>query len=245
MIPNPTQSGKVPAITPVYWTLALAAATLAETAGRSGAAALNLDEHQTLGLLALAFAISLMGQWTARTFRPWLYWTTMLGATLLGNAVADQARSLSTLTEPALIALGVCLLATILAFWKLISGHISPSRPQHRDEPLYWMAILISETLGTLLGDWTAHAWGNERPFLLLGLGAIAAILYTRTSLSRTVLFCSTLVLLRPFGADIGELLGNPLALGGFDMSHLSASVSALVFMALVLAGFRQQTRPV
>ncbi|MGP4854845.1 hypothetical protein ACTXP3_27135, partial [Klebsiella pneumoniae] len=77
-------------------------------------------------------------------------------------------------------------------------------------ELLYWGAILVSNTLGTALGDFLADSSGlGFAGGALLIAGAIALIVaaYYLTGISRVALFWMAFVLTRPLGATGGDLL--------------------------------------
>jgi uncharacterized membrane-anchored protein len=100
-----------------------------------------------------------------------------------------------------------------------------------RVEWFYWTTILLSQTLGTALGDWVA---GDDRGGLGLGYEVGAAIfgaglvvvglLWLWPRVSRTMLFWVAFVLTRPLGATLGDLLDKPVAQGGLHFSRFYAS---------------------
>lgn len=67
------------------------------------------------------------------------------------------------------------------------------------------------------------------------------AVLYYRTSISRTGLFWGAFVLTRPLGAVVGDFPDKPLAKGGLALSRYSASAALLVLIILLLFKFPQQ----
>jgi uncharacterized membrane-anchored protein len=101
-----------------------------------------------------------------------------------------------------------------------------------RAEVFNWAAILLSNTLGTALGDYLADASGlgflGSAALIGATLAAIA-LAYAFTRLDRVPLFWVAFVLTRPFGATLGDLLTKPSAKGGLDLGTVGTS--------LVLAG--------
>lgn len=86
---------------------------------------------------------------------------------------------------------------------------------------------MFSQTLRTVLGDWTADTagLGYEGGALVFGaMLALLALAYYRTKVSRTLLFWLAFILIRPLGDVLGDLLDKPLAAGGLDLSRYSAS---------------------
>ena len=104
---------------------------------------------------------------------------------------------------------------------------------------VYWATILLSQTLGTALGDWVAVeiALGYEGGALVFAVGlAVVAAGYFYTNVSHTLLFWSAFILTRPLGATVGDLLDKPLDQGGLAFSRFSASVIlAAVIVACLL----------
>lgn len=105
-------------------------------------------------------------------------------------------------------------------------------------ECLYWSCILVSNTLGTALGDFIADSL--ELGFgmtagIIGGLLVICGVLAYFTKVSRVVLFWIAFVLTRPFGASFGDLLTKSKEKGGLNLGTLNAS---MVILALFLACF-------
>ena len=109
-----------------------------------------------------------------------------------------------------------------------------------RDEVFYWLTILVSNTLGTALGDFTADDTGLGLGFergaaLFAGLLAVVALLWWRRWGSQAVLFWAAYVLTRPLGATLGDTLTKPHAQGGLQFGRFAATgVIAAAMVALV-----------
>ncbi|MFX8903142.1 hypothetical protein ABTM99_19545, partial [Acinetobacter baumannii] len=55
----------------------------------------------------------------------------------------------------------VSLLVIVLVVWRLVEGTLSVDKVSGgRAEAFYWLAILVSNTLGTALGDYLADSSG-------------------------------------------------------------------------------------
>ena len=96
-------------------------------------------------------------QIAAKRFHPYLYWTTIVASTTAGTTMADFAdRSLGIGYAGGSTLLFFCLMATLGAwYWSL--GSISVTTVDKPSvEAFYWVAITLSQTLGTALGDWLA-----------------------------------------------------------------------------------------
>jgi len=98
---------------------------------------------------------------------------------------------------------------------------------------------MFSQTLGTALGDFLAGTGGPGYGGGALVFGAAlagVALLYFRTSLSRTLLFWAAFTLTRPLAATVGDLLDKLLANVGLNLSRFAASaVLAALMVGLVL----------
>jgi uncharacterized membrane-anchored protein len=137
------------------------------------------------------------------------------------------------------------LLLGTLGYWRFLTPH-SMSVTNIRDrriELLYWIAILLSNTLGTALGDFLADDSG-------LGFAAIAAILAGSlllilalnylTNISKVFLFWIAFVQTRPFGATMGDTLTKTPAQGGLGLGTLGTSAALI---AITIAGCIYVTR--
>ena len=100
-------------------------------------------------------------QISAREFRPYLYWATIIATTTVGTTLADFAdRSLGIGYAGGSSLLFALLIASLFA-WQRALGTVSVSSVNTpRAEMHYWVTIMFSQTLGTALGDWTADTAG-------------------------------------------------------------------------------------
>lgn len=143
-------------------------------------------------------------QISAKKFRPFLYWSTIVASTTVGTTMADFAdRSLGIGYAGGSLILFACVMA-VLVLWYWSEGSVSVETVNTpKVEAFYWTAITFSQTLGTALGDWVADAGlGYEGGALLFaaGLAAVAAA-YFWTNTSRVLLFWTAFILTRPLGA--------------------------------------------
>jgi uncharacterized membrane-anchored protein len=106
------------------------------------------------------------------------------------------------------------------------------------DEIFYWVTILVSNTLGTALGDFVATSAGIgfvRGALVFAALLALVALLHRRWLPTR-VAFWAAYVLTRPLGATLGDTLTKPLAEGGLHLDRLAASLAIAVAMVVVIA---------
>lgn len=142
------------------------------------------------------------------------------------------------------------LLLAILAFWRFKLGSLSVNNVKSlKVELVYWSAILVSNTLGTALGDFLADdsgpgfAGGALLISSVIGL-VIAATFYT--SISKVLLFWVAFVLTRPLGATVGDLLTKAHEKGGLGFGTIGSSLvlaTILVFFVLLTTRKRPVAR--
>lgn len=128
--------------------------------------------------------------------------------------------------------------------WRLVEGSLSVDKVSGgRAEAFYWLAILVSNTLGTALGDYLADSSGLgflKSAALIAGALVVITGLHFFTRVSKVVLFWAAFVLTRPFGATFGDLLTKKEEIGGLN---LGTTWSSAVLFALLLGLVVWQTR--
>ena len=226
---------KVPQVTLLFWILKIAATTLGETGGDAVSMSMQLGYLVGTAIFAVIFVGAVLVQIKARQFHPAIYWTTIIASTTVGTTLADFADRSLGIGYTGGASLLAALLVASLWLWKRTLGTVaveSVSTPQA--EGFYWMTIMLSQTLGTALGDWTADSAGLGylgAAVIFGSLLALVAVAWFRTSLSRTVLFWAAFVLTRPLGAVVGDFLDKPVGQGGLELSRYVASLALLLFI--------------
>lgn len=227
--------GKVPELTIAFWVVKIAATTLGETGGDAVSMSLRWGYAASSVLFLTLFAALVATQITARRFHPFLYWSVIVATTTAGTTIADFAdRSigLGYLGGASLLAAALC--AILIAWRASLGGISSTSITTPKVEAFYWGTILLSNTLGTALGDFLADrgGLGYEGGALVFGAAILAlAVLYATTSVSRVLLFWSAFILTRPLGATLGDLLTKPRSHGGLAIDRFSSSALIAAFM--------------
>jgi uncharacterized membrane-anchored protein len=236
---------KVPEVTLLFWIIKIAATTLGETGG--DAVTMTLDWGYLVGtaIFLSLLVVLVIVQILAKTFRPFLYWATIVASTTFGTTMADFAdRSLGIGYTGGSLLLFVCLMAVIgLWYWSQRTISVNTVTTP-KVEAFYWATITFSQTLGTALGDWVADTGGlgYEGGALVFAAGLTAIIgLYLWTSVSRVLLFWSAFILTRPLGATVGDLLDKPIENGGLALSRPLASAVIAAFIVLCLLVFPQR----
>ncbi|ONH22187.1 hypothetical protein [Pseudofrankia asymbiotica] len=259
---------KLPEITVAFWVMKIAATTLGETAGDLLAQTLRLGYFVTTVVLVLVFVGTLAVQLRSRTYNPFFYWTVILSTSTAGTTISDfmnrdaSAKYLATGTEslgwgpqglglgyPAGAAILVSLLIAVFIVWRH-TGLTFAIRDidSLRGEGLFWSAILVSNTLGTSMGDFLSDSSGlgyAGSATLILGLlGVLLALRYV-PAVSNVLLFWLAFVLTRPLGATVGDLLTKPAAKGGLALGTLGSStvLLALLFGLVGYAHTRERRR--
>ena len=236
---------KVPEITLLFWVIKIAATTLGETGGDAVSMSMNLGYLISTAIFSVVFFAAVFLQIKAKTFRPVLYWATIIATTTVGTTLADFAdRSLGIGYAGGSTLLLALLLASFFLWYRALGSVSVHTVSSPKAEMFYWVTIMFSQTLGTALGDWTADTAGlgyTGAALVFGGLLALVAMAYFWTKLSRTMLFWAAFVLTRPLGAVVGDFLDKPVSAGGLDLSRYTASAALLGFIVLCLLLFKQR----
>ncbi|MET7680622.1 hypothetical protein [Streptomyces sp. NPDC005423] len=246
---------KLPEVTLAFWIMKIAATTLGETAGDLFAQTLKLGYFLTTIVLFLIFVVTLVVQLHSRRYNPFFYWTVILSTSTAGTTTSDfmnrdasskylahRATSLGWgpqglgLGYPTGAAILISILVVIFAAWKqtgmtfVIRGIVS-----FRGEALFWSAILVSNTLGTSMGDFLSDSSGLGYvggAALVTGALLVLLALVKAPAVPNVLLFWIAFVLTRPLGATVGDFLTKPTAKGGLD---LGTAVSSAVLLTVLL----------
>lgn len=245
---------KLPEVTLAFWVMKIAATTLGETAGDLFAQTMKLGYFLTTIALFLVFVLTLVVQLASRRYNPFFYWTVILSTSMAGTTISDfmnrdaspkylpkGAKSLGWgpqglgLGYPAGAAILISALITIFIIWKC-TGLTFTIRQINtfRGETLFWSAILVSNTLGTSMGDFLSDSSGlgySGCATLIVGLLAVLLALRYMPAVPNVLLFWIAFVLTRPLGATGGDLLTKPIRQGGLELGTLGASTVLLAIL--------------
>ncbi|MFG2480694.1 hypothetical protein [Streptomyces fagopyri] len=257
---------KLPEVTLAFWIMKIAATTLGETAGDLFAQTLKLGYFLTTIALFTIFVATLIVQLRSRRYNPFFYWTVILSTSMAGTTMSDfmnrdaSAKYLSDgatslgwgpqglgLGYPAGAAILISILLAIFLIWK-VTGLTFQIREivSFRAEVLFWSAILVSNTLGTSMGDFLSDSSGlgyAGGALLVSGLLLVLLALMKVPAVSNVLLFWIAFVLTRPLGATAGDFLTKPVAKGGLDLGTVgsSAVLLALLFALMAYAQVRER----
>jgi uncharacterized membrane-anchored protein len=192
------------------------------------------------GIFAVIFLVALALQVTTKRYHPFTYWFVIVATTTVGTTISDYLDRTAGLGYPLASLILFSLVIAILIVWRFTTGSISVTHiADRRNEIFYWTAILVSNTLGTALGDYLSDSWefGFAGGAMIFGgVIALIAVLYFTTSISRTILFWAAFILTRPLGATLGDILTKPADHGGMNLDRIQSSLVLLVAMALCIA---------
>jgi uncharacterized membrane-anchored protein len=233
-------AGKLPTITAAFWVMKIAATTLGETAGDLLSMTLHVGYALSSLLLVSAFLVSLASQLLSKRYNPLLYWTVILTTSTAGTTMSDYMDRTLGLGYAKGAVILITVLVCIFTAWRLTTGTLSVEHVKTRKaESFYWVAILVSNTLGTALGDFLSDSSGlgfMGGALLIGGLLALVLVATFLTRMSRVLLFWVAFVLTRPFGATVGDVLTKAKDKGGLNLGTMgSSAVLASILVVLVV----------
>ena len=239
---------KVPPVTLAFWVVKILATTLGETAGDALSMTLQLGYAVSTLIFLAFFAVTLTVQVGTKSYHPLAYWAVVVATTTVGTTTSDYFdRSLGMGYVKSSIILFCGVLAVLFA-WKRTTGEIAVDHVADRkNETFYWLTIVVSNTLGTALGDFTASSadMGFQRGALIFtGLLGLVVLAHFFTKTPKSVLFWAAYVLTRPLGATLGDTLTKPRADGGLALGRISSSVVMLAAMIVLVAVTSLRKRP-
>lgn len=227
---------KVPPVTLAFWIIKISCTTVGET----GADYLNFNMHLgltiTSAIMAAILGVALVFQFRARTYVPWIYWLSVVLISVVGTLITDNLSD--NIGVPLWITTTVfgIALPLVFAWWYRTEGTLSIHHVDTtKREAFYWVAILLTFSLGTASGDLVAETL--HLGYLLSAIifasliGAIAV--GWRMGLNATAAFWFAYILTRPLGASIGDYLSADPDEGGLG---LGVTVSSGICLAAIIA---------
>jgi uncharacterized membrane-anchored protein len=231
---------KVPLLTLAFWIVKILATTVGETGGDALSMSLNLGYAVSTLIFLVFFVVTVSAQVASDRYHPVFYWAVVVATTTVGTTTSDYFdRTLGLGYIKSSIIL-FCSVVAVLVVWRLSTGSIAVAQiTTRKNEVFYWVTILVSNTLGTALGDFVATdaGLGFEKGALVFAvlIGFIAA-LHFLSGISDAVLFWAAYVLTRPLGATLGDTLTKPHAQGGLDLSRITSSLALAAAMVVIIA---------
>jgi len=230
---------KVAKITLYFWIMKVLATTLGEVLGDFFSMTLNIGYIKSLAITAAFLLIVLIIQLMVRRYYPVLYWLVIIGTTTAGTEISDlMDRTLGLGYTWGFVILFSSLLITLF-IWYRTEGEIKVYPvTETRVEIFYWIAILISNSLGTAFGDYLSDDLNMS---YLMGAVVTAVIiivvvlLHYYTKINHMVLFWIAFIFTRPFGATFGDLLTKPLSMGGLNFGRGIATIITAMLLGIIL----------
>ena len=228
---------KVPAVTLGFWLIKICATTVGETGGDALSMTLKLGYGVSTFIFLGFFLVTLVAQVAWKRYHPFIYWAVVIATTTVGTTTSDyldRTLKLGYVKSSIFLFLGVLV---VLFVWRRTTGKIEFENITTRtNEVFYWLTILVSNTLGTALGDFvaTTTGLGFERGALVFAaLLAVVAGLHFFTKVPASILFWAAYVLTRPLGATLGDTLTKPRADGGFALGRITSSLTLAAVMVI------------
>jgi uncharacterized membrane-anchored protein len=210
----------VPTTGPRYWVSITIASICGANMGDFIPDVLKLGDLSGLLMLAMMFAIIVLGNRWSKHGHEALYWLAILVIRAAATNLADLAIGGLHLNYITVASYLAALLVAILTLRRM-----SPSESVTGDFPRvngrYWVAMLTAGTLGTVLGDGIGHV---IRPitigvpiFAMIATGAVALIFVQRTRLDRAsagaATYWAAIVAIRTCGTNFGDIAAFLLSL--------------------------------
>jgi uncharacterized membrane-anchored protein len=234
---------KLPHVTLLFWILKIVAVTLGETAGDLLGITLKIGYVVTALIFLAFFLVVVVAQVRAKRFHSALFWAVVLGTSMVGTEISDflnrgpghgSAQHGIGYAWGAVILTGI-LAAIFLVWWRTGQTYDVEHIASRKGEILYWIAILVSNTLGTSSGDWLAHDTGlglRNAFFVIAGIMALIVAAHYLTNINGMVLFWLAFILTRPLGAAGGDSLTKPVDEGGLGWGTLAGSAALLALLS-------------
>ena len=149
--------GKVPEVTFSFWIIKIAATTLGETGGDAVTMSMHLGYLIGTAIFASVLVVTIGTQIAVRKFHPFLFWFVIVATTTAGTTLADLLdRSLGIGYMGGTAILLALLIATLVMWHRAVGSVALDAIRSRKAEIFYWATIMLSQTLGTALGDWMA-----------------------------------------------------------------------------------------
>jgi uncharacterized membrane-anchored protein len=227
---------KVPQLTVYFWIIKVLTTAMGEAT--SDYLVHRFPPVLAVGLGAIALAVSLVLQFAARRYVPWIYWLAVVMVAVFGTMAADVLHIQFGIPYFVSTAFFAVVLAVVFVAWNSVERTLSiHSINTPRREAFYWAAVLAAFALGTAAGDLTAvslhlgYFWSGV---MFAGLFALPALAYWLLRLNAILAFWIAYVLTRPVGASFADWTDKPRPLGLNYGNWAVSLVLTVVIVALV-----------
>jgi uncharacterized membrane-anchored protein len=233
-------ANKVAEITLIFWIVKILATTLGETLGDMLSMTFNLGYTEGLLITTSFFLIVLTIQLIVSKFYIGLYWLVIVATTTSGTEVSDfMDRTLGFGYAIGSLLLFSSLLIVLYTWYRQEKEIKVYPVTKKRVEIFFWIAVLISNSLGTAFGDFLSDTVGLSYIYGALvtaGIIGLVVLLHYLTRINGILLFWIAFIFTRPFGATFGDLLTKPIAKGGLDLGTIpSTLITATAIILLII----------
>jgi uncharacterized membrane-anchored protein len=230
---------KVPEITIFFWVIKILTTGMGEVT--SDFFVLHFDPVITVIIAGLMLVITLVVQISAKRYKAYLYWFTVVMVSVFGTMSADVLHVVLGIPYTISTTFFVISLAIIFILWykteKTLSIHSIYTK---RRELFYWATILATFALGTATGDMTAttmHLGYFMSGVMFAIIILIPAIAYWKFGVSEIFTFWFAYIITRPLGASFADWMGVEKYRGGLGIGTGPVSL-VLGVIIVIFVGF-------
>lgn len=239
MVYSPEHFNKVARITVFFWIMKVLATTLGEVSGDFFSMSLHLGYVISLTITVILFLIVLIFQLRSEKYHPVIYWLVIVGTTTVGTEISDlMDRTLGVGYTGGSFILFICLMLVLFLWYRKEKQIEVYPITKTSVEWFYWIAILLSNSLGTAFGDYLSDNVGLSYltgAVVTGGIIVIVVLLHYYTKINHILLFWIAFIFTRPFGATFGDFLTKPIANGGMNFSRGLAAIITAALLGVVL----------
>jgi uncharacterized membrane-anchored protein len=238
---------RVPEITLFFWVIKIMATTVGETAADFLSFTMKLGLINTSWVMSGLLVFALLIQFKLKRYVPVSYWLVVVMVSVVGTLITDNLVDNLGVSLVTITVLFSIALAAVFALWyaseKTLSIH---SIHTAKRELFYWAAILFTFALGTAAGDLVAEHMAMGYAWSAVMFGAVIAVItlaYYRFKLNAVLAFWLAYILTRPFGASMGDLLSQPVNVGGLGLGTVGTSGVFLGAIVILIAYLTMQQK--
>jgi len=231
---------KVAEVTIWFWIMKIVATTLGETFGDFISMTLGMGYLEGLAITFAGLVALLIVQILAPRYFALLFWGAIIATTTAGTEISDfmdRSLGLGYLSGSVILGAGLAITLTV---WYIRENDLRVYPIARRDaEILFWIAVLISNSLGTAFGDFLVDNVGLtyiQGAIVCTGIIGVVLGLHYFSRLNEALLFWIAFIFTRPFGATFGDFLTKPVESQGLNMPREEASAIAVTCLLIVLA---------
>jgi uncharacterized membrane-anchored protein len=237
---------KIPNVNPVFWLSALLSAVLGETAADWLKNGTQWGVNKTFIIMGIIGLVAIVFEIRSKAYSAAKFWLTMVLAGIIGTLLSDMLRDTAKASLMLTTLIFIAGVVITLGIWKSQKNSVSPESVSTASHSSYfWITSLFAFSLGTASGDQVATRFNTGFIESTLIFAAIIAVIWIigKFAKSPVALFWITFVLIRPLGANIGDLFGKGKADSGLGFGTLPTSiVFILMLSAVVLSQSRKKS---